>query len=195
MPASRIAALGLTLLLSAGLVACGGDDGGDEGGGDEGGGSGETVSAEAYAADVCGAVQEWVTGVQGKIQDLSGDLTSNDPEEGKQVLADLLGEMSADIGELASTVEDAGVPDVDGGEEASESIVSAFRDVQTVLEDTQEEFEALPSDPQAFQQGVADLGTTLQSALSGIGGSIEESDLSPELQKAFDSEESCNAVP
>lgn len=193
MPASRIAALGLTLLLAAGLAACGGDDGGDEGGGDEGGASGETVSAEAYATDVCAAMQEWTSGVQSKIQGLSGDLTSNDPEEGKRVLADLLGEMSEGVGELASAVEAAGVPDVEGGEEASESIVSAFRDVQTVLEDTQQDFENLPSDPQAFQQGVADLGSTLQSALAGVGGSIEEPD-SPELQEAFEKEESCASI-
>lgn len=193
MPASRTAALGLTLLLAASLAACGGDDGGGEGGGDEGGASGETVSAEAYATDVCAAMREWVTGVQSKIQGLSGDLTSNDPEEGKQVLAGLLGEMSAGVGELASAVEDAGVSDVEGGEEASESIVSAFRDVQTVLEDTQQDFENLPNDPQAFERGVADLGSALQSALSGVGGSIEEPD-SPELLEAFEKEEACSSI-
>ena len=193
MPASRIAALGLTLLLSAGLVACGGGDGGDEGGGD-GDGSSETVSAEAYAAEVCGAMQDWVAGVQSQMQGLSESFTSNDPEAGKQALSDLLGEMSSQTGDLAAAVDDAGVPDVDGGEEAADSLVTAFEDVQGLLEDAQQDVEDLPSDPQAFAQGASDLGTTLQEALSSVGGSIEEPD-SPELQEAFEKEKSCSSIP
>ena len=50
--------------------ACGGDDGGD---GDGGGGSSETVSASAYAADVCNAMQDWMQG----IQDRTAALTEN----------------------------------------------------------------------------------------------------------------------
>jgi hypothetical protein len=194
MPASRTAALGLTLLLTTGLAACGGDDGGDGGGGDEGGGSGESVSAEAYAAEVCGAMQDWVTGVQERTQALTETFTSNDPAEGKQALSDLLGEMSAQTGDLVTAVEGAGVPDVDGGEEAADSLVTAFENVQGILEDAQQDIEDLPTDPQGFSQGAAELGPTLQEALSGVGSSIEEPD-SQELQDAFAKEEACSSIP
>ena len=189
MPASRTAALGLTLLLAAGFAACGGDDDGDGGGG-----SSETVSAEAYAADVCGAMQDWITGIQERTQSLTEGFQSNDPQEGKELLSNLLAEMSAQTGDLVSAVEEAGVPDVDGGEEAADSLVSAFEDVQGILDDAQQDIEDLPTDPQAFQQGAAELGPTLQQALSGVGSSIEEPD-SQELRDAFENEESCSAIP
>lgn len=189
MPASRTAAFGLTLLLAGGLVACGGDD---EGGDD--GGSSETVSAEAYAADVCGAMQDWITGIQERTQDLGSGLSGGDADAGKQLLVDLLSEMSSSTGELVSAVEDAGVPDVDGGEEAADSLVSAFEEVQGILEDAQADVEDLPSDPQGFQQGAAELGPTIQQALSSVGESLEEPD-SEDLKTAFEEEESCNAVP
>ena len=193
MPASRTAALGLTLLLAGGLVACGGDDGG--GGDDEGGGgSSETVSAEAYAADVCGAMQDWITGIQEKTQDLGSGLSGNDAEAGKQLLVDLLSEMSSSTGELVTAVEQAGVPDVDGGEEAADSLVSAFEEVQEILEGAEADVEALSSDPQEFQQGAAELGPTIQQALTSVGESLEEPE-SEELKEAFEKEETCNAVP
>lgn len=190
MPASRIAALGLTLLLAGGLAACGGDDGGDGGGG----GSTETVSAETYAADVCGAMQDWVTGIQERTQDLGSGLTAGDTEGGKQVLVDLLSEMSGATGELVTAVEEAGVPDVEGGEEAADSLVSAFEDVQGILEDAEADVEALSDDPQEFQQGASQLGTTIQEALTQVGESLENAG-SDDLTEAFENEESCNAVP
>lgn len=194
MPASRIAALGLTLLLAGGLVACGGDDEDGGGGGDGGGGSSETVSAEAYAADVCGAMQDWITGIQERTQELGSGLSEGDAEAGKQFLVDLLSEMSSSTGELVSAVEDAGVPDVEGGEEAADSLVSAFEEVQEILEGAEADVEALSSDPQEFQQGAAELGPTIQQALTSVGESLEEPE-SDELKEAFENEETCNAVP
>lgn len=193
MPASRTAAFGLTLLLAGGLVACGGDDGGDGGDGG-GGGSSETVSASAYATEVCGAMQDWVTGIQERTQDLGSGLTAGDTEGGKQVLVDLLSEMSAATGELVTAVENAGVPDIEGGEEAADSLVAGFEEVQGILEDAEADVAALSDDPQEFQQGASELGTTIQEALTRVGDSLEEAG-SGELTEAFENEESCNAVP
>lgn len=192
MPASRTAALGLTLILAGGLVACGGGD--DDGGGGEGGGSSETVSAEAYATKVCGAMQDWVTGIQERTQDLGSGLSPDDTEGGKQVLVDLLSEMSSATGDLVTAVEAAGVPDIEGGEEAADNLVSAFEEVQGILEDAEADVEALSDDPQEFQQGASQLGTTIQEALTRVGESLEDAG-SDELTEAFENEESCSAVP
>ena len=194
MPASRIAALGLTLLLAGGLVACGGDDGGGEedAGGD--GGSAETVSAEAYASDVCGAMQDWITGIQEGTQDLGSGLAAGDAEGGKQVLSDLFAQMSSSTSELVTAVDEAGVPDVEGGEEAADKLVAAFEDIQGILEDAQADAEALSTDPQEFQQGATELGTTLQEALTSVGDSLEDQ-TSDELKEAFEAEEACSSVP
>ena len=188
MPATRTAALGLTLLLAGGLAACGGDD---DGGG--GGGSSESVSASAYAADVCGAMQSWMQGIQDRTAELTENMQPGE-EQGKDLLVDLMSDMSSQTGELVSAVEDAGVPDVENGEEAADQLVAAFEETQQILEQAKDDIEALPSDPQAFQQGAAQLGPTLQEALSNVGSSLEI-DASQELTDAFESEEACSSIP
>jgi hypothetical protein len=193
MPATKIAALGLSLLLAGSLAACGGDDEGDDGGGD-GGGSGETVSASAWAADVCGAMKGWVDGIQAKTTEMAESFTSGSPEEGKEVLLGLFEEMSAQTGDLISAVEEAGVPDVEGGEQVSEDFVTAFTEAQDILDSAQGDIQALPSDPQGFQQGASELGPRLQEAISSIGESISEPE-SQELRDAVEQEEACAAVP
>lgn len=188
MPASRTAALGLTLLLAAGLAACGGDDDGNGGGG-----SSETVSAEAYAADVCGAMKDWVSTIQDQAASIGENIQARDAQSGKDALSDLLADMSASTGDLVSAVEDAGVPNVDGGEEAADSLVSAFEDLQAILDDAQQDVADLPTDPEGFKKGAAELAPTLQEALSSVGSSLEEPE-SQELQEAFENEESCSAI-
>ncbi|MDQ3951708.1 MAG: hypothetical protein M3279_01910 [Actinomycetota bacterium] len=192
MPASRTAALGLTLLLMGGLAACGGDDGGDGGDGDGGGGSSETVAASAYAADVCGAMKDWMQGIQDRTAALTENLQPGE-EQGKDLLVELMSEMSSQTEELVSAVEDAGVPDVDGGEESADQLVAALKDTQAAFDQAKEDMEALPSDPQAFQQGAAQIGPTLQEALTNVGTSLEES-TSEELTDAFEKEESCSEI-
>ncbi len=196
MPAKKIAAFAVTLLLAGSLAACGGDDGGDEGGGggDNGGSSGETVSASAWAGDVCGAMKDWVDGIQQKTTEVGESFQSGSPEEGKEVLLALFQEMSAQTGDLITAVEEAGVPDVEGGEEVSEDFVAAFTEAQDILDSAQADIEALPTDPQGFQQGAAELGPRLQEAISSIGGSISEPE-SQELRDAVEQEEACAAVP
>jgi hypothetical protein len=194
MPATKIAAFAVSLLLAGSLAACGGDDGDDAGGGGGGDSSGETVSAESWAADVCGAMKSWVSGIQQKTTELTESFTSGSPEEGKEVLVGLFEEMSAQTGDLITAVEEAGVPDVEGGEEVSEDFVAAFTEAQDILDSAQGDIEALPSDPQGFQEGAAELGPRLQEAISSIGESISEPE-SQELRDAVEQEEACAAVP
>jgi hypothetical protein len=191
MPATRTAALGLTLLLAGGLAACGGDDG--DGGDGGGGGSSDTVSASAYAADVCGAMQDWMQGIQDRMSELGSNVPDS-PEAGKDLLVDMMSEMTAQTGDLVSAVEDAGIPDVDGGEEAADALVQALQETRDILEQAKEDVEALPSDPQGFQQGAAQIGPTLQEGLSNVGSSLESA-ASQDLQDAFEQEESCSSIP
>lgn len=190
MPASRTAAVGLTLLLAGGMAACGGDD---EGGDAGGGGSSETVSAEAYAADVCAAMKDWATSVQDLGTSLTESFTSNDPADGKEALTEVFGTMADSTGELVSDVEAAGVPDVEGGEEAADRLASAFAEIQSALNQARTDAEELPTDPQGFQQGATELGTTFQEAVGSLGTSLEDA-ASEELTTAFENEEACSAV-
>jgi hypothetical protein len=189
MSVRKLTLVALGALLTLGLSACGGDDG-DGGNGSAGG---EGTSASAYAAEVCGAMKDWVSTVQEKSSALGESAAAGDAEEGKELLVTLLGDISDATGDLVGAVEDAGVPDVDNGEEISANLADAFRQAQQILDDAQEDVEALPSDPAAFQQGAAEIGPTLQEAISSITASLEGSQ-SDELDQAFEEEEACQTV-
>lgn len=189
MSRRKLVLVALGLLVTLGLAACGGDDG--DSGGDGGGGG--SASAAAYAAEVCGAMKDWVTTVQEKSSALGESAAAGDAEAGKDLLVTLLGDISAATGDLVAAVEDAGVPEVDNGEEIAANLADAFRQAQQILDDAQEDVEALPSDPQAFQQGAAEIGPTLQEAISSITESLEGSQ-STELDQAFEEEEACQSV-
>lgn len=193
MPARKLTLVALGLLLTLGLAACGGDDG--DGGGDPAGdgGGGEGASAPAYAAEVCGAMKDWVTTVQEKSAALGESAAAGDAEAGKDLLVTLLGDISAATGDLVAAVEEAGVPEVDNGEEIAANLADAFRQAQQILDNAREDVEALPSNPAAFQQGAAEIGPTLQEAISSITESLEGSQ-SDELDRAFEEEEACQSV-
>lgn len=192
MPPRKLTLVALGLLLSLALASCGGDESGEEtsANGEGGGGS---ASAEQYAAEVCGAMKDWVSTVQQKSTELGESAAAGDAEAGKDLLVNLLSEISAATGDLVTAVEDAGVPDVDNGEEISANLADAFRQAQQILDEAQADVEDLPSDPQAFQQGAAEIGPTLQEAISSITESLEGSQ-SDELDQAFEQEEACQSV-
>ncbi len=188
MTTRRYAALAAILLCGAGLLtACGGDDEG-------GGGGGDTVSASSFASDVCSAVGDWAGGIQEESQQISSAFQSGSPEEGKQILEDFIGGAVDRTDDLIAEVEEAGVPDVDGGEEYADQLRDAFEAARNVLADVQAEAADLPSDPQAFGQAAQELGSGVQEALGAVGESVEQPD-SPELEEAFEEEEACASAP
>ena len=164
--------------------ACGGDDDGGDGGGD-------TVSPESYAADICTAVGDWVTA----IQDGAGEITTSaDASSGVEALQSFLDDAVTETEALISEVEDAGAPDVDGGEEFADQLKAAFGEAKTVLEDARDQAADLPTDdPAAFSTAAADLGTSVQEALGAVGSELSEpSDES--LATAFEEEEACTSI-
>lgn len=189
---TKFASVVLGVLLAGSLAACGGDDG-DDGGGGGGGGATETVSAEEYANSVCTAMTDWLAGIQ-ELSASIGETQTASPEEGKQALVQLLADMSEETGRLVTAVEEAGAPDVEGGEAVADQLVSAFGQTREALEEAEAKVEGLPTDQQGFQQGVAELGPTLQDALSGITDSLSEPE-SEELRKAFEDEPACSEIP
>lgn len=179
-----VAALASVALIAG---ACGGDD---DGGGDSGGG-GDSADPSSYASSICTAVGDWVTA----IQEGAGDIgTSTDAKDGVEVLQSFLEQAVADTETLISEVEDAGAPDVDGGEEFADQLKGAFEKAQTILEDARDQAADLPTDdPAAFTQAATDLGTSVQEALSTVGTELQEP-TDEELSTAFQEEEACQSV-
>ena len=184
----RLSMLAAVAALALFVGACGG---GDDAGDDDGGGGGDTVSAESYAADICTAVGDWVTAIQEGASEIT---TSADASSGVEVLQSFLEDAVTETEALISDVEDAGAPDVDGGEEFADQLRGAFDEAKTVLEDARDQAADLPTDdPAAFSTAAADLGTSVQEALGTVGSELSEpSDES--LATAFEEEEACTSI-
>lgn len=171
------------------LAACGGGDASN------GGGSEETVTAQEYASDVCGALDAWVTASRDRAGSLTGVLNPTDtPENRRDVLAGYIDGVIEDTEALLDDVQAAGVPDVEGGEEIAGQIADAFDSVKTELEQTRDDVDALPTDdPAAFTAAATQLGTSVQTSLTAVGTSVGGIS-QPELNQAFAVEPTCSGL-
>lgn len=189
----RLIALGAISALFLG--ACGGDDGG--GGGEAEGtevqeeAGGETVSVDEYAGAVCSALAAWVTDIQDRASTITEGIKPGDAEAGKERLAEFIGDTVAGTDELIASVEDAGIPDTEGGKEAAEQIQTGLEQVRTILEEAQQKIADLPTDPQAFGEGAQQIATSLQEATGEAASSIDAAN-SPELTEAFGNNKDCS---
>ncbi|HEU4480563.1 MAG TPA: hypothetical protein VFS18_01635 [Actinomycetota bacterium] len=163
------------------LAACGGD-GGDEG-----------VAPDAFAADICGAASDWVASIQERAGAIQTDFTSGDPEQGREVLGKFLDDVIRDTDDLIAQVDEAGTPDVDGGEEFADDLRAAFEESKEILVDVRADVEDLPDDPQQFAEAGQQMGVSIQEAFTEVSSSFEEPE-SDELREAFEGEESCNEI-
>lgn len=184
----RVLAIGAVAALTLG--ACGGDDGGGGAEPDADGGA-ETVSVDDYASDVCNALSAWVTDIQDRAATITEGIDPGDADAGKERLEEFIGETVTGTDELIASVEEAGIPDTEGGEEAAEQIQTGLEQVKTILEDAQTQIADLPTnDPQAFGQGAQEIATSLQEATGEAASTIDSAN-SEELTEAFGSNEDC----
>jgi hypothetical protein len=153
------------------------------------------VDPNKFATDVCTAAKDWVDTIQQGAATFGGGLTAeSSPEQIRDGLVGFLDEAITETDELIGEVEEAGVPAVDGGEEASETLLDAFQRVKTAFEEARADAQALPvEDQQAFMTGAQELGTTVQQALTEIGTELEDQE-NPDLQGEFDENEACTEL-
>jgi hypothetical protein len=162
-----------------GLVACGGGN--------------DTVSARDYVSDVCGAVKQYTDSIQNRVSDIQSNAPQN-PEEGKELLTSFMSEMINDTDELIASVDGAGIPDVEDGEQIAEEVQTALEDVRQILNNARSQIEDLPTDdPQAFAEGTQEIGTSLQESGEGIQSGLSELQ-SAELEEASQDVEACQEI-
>jgi hypothetical protein len=184
-PTTVVLGLAIALVL---LPACSDDGGGD-------GGAAPAVTPGTYVKSLCTSVQSYVD----DITTLSTDFAAGiDPaasaDEQKQAVLDFLDDALALTDALIDQVDAAGVPDVEGGAAMVEAIAASFQEAREVLEAARGRVEAASTDdPQAFAAELNEVGTTIQSSLGGIGGSLDLVD-SPELAAAAEDEPTCAAL-
>lgn len=184
----------IAILTAAVFSACGGgSDDGDDG---EDGGSSEPVSAEQYARDFCSSMVDW----QGEAQQLSSNLQSEiqanqdlPVPERKEKLNTYLEELKGATESFIDNVEDAGVPDVEDGQEIADTFLSGFRELLGVIEEVQGQIADLPDDPQAFETATDELGDQLQSGFETVGDGFEDLGQTA-VDQAFNDVEECRQI-
>jgi len=186
----------LAILASVFVLAACSSDG--ETGGDTGAAGGETASsvdAETYADTVCGAMNDWIGSIEAGNQTLQGALENEtNLENVKQRLLEFLDETITNTDDLLTTLDDTGAPDVDNGDQVHDEIQQLLGQARTAFEEARDTVDGLDAgDPQALTQGFQEVTTSLQSAFADVENPIEQIE-SPELQEAFDSNETCNSI-
>ncbi len=153
---------------------------------------GDAVDPQTYAKEVCDATTSLQDEVQGQLESFQEELNPGaSPEEVKGQLIDFLEEVNGVYDSAASDIEEAGVPDVEGGEEFSTDLNELFQDGSNELEDAVDKAQDLPTgSPEEFQAAAQELGTAVQNAGSELGSDFEDLDPPDELKEAFE-EEGC----
>jgi hypothetical protein len=165
------------LLAMATLASCGSDG----------------VAPEAYVKSICESVGSWVSGIQAESGALNEAVSGGDAAVAKQKLDEFLGTTVTLTDTLLKDLDEAGVPDVDGGEEFAKDMISTFEEAKTALEDAQGQVAALPEDdPTAFQTQAQALGASIQETMSNLGSTL--GDGPDELGQIAQDEAACQSL-
>lgn len=178
----------LILLAAAALIAAGCGGGGGDGP--------EGVEPAAWAADVCAALAAWQETLQEQAQSLTQEvLEASGPEDAKDRIAVFLDDVIEDTDAMIGEFDEAGVPAVDQGDELRDDFRAGLDQMRGAFQEAREQVDDVPTDdPQAFQEQLTEIGTSLQSQGETIGQTMQNLDETydaDELNQAFEEDEQC----
>jgi hypothetical protein len=170
------------------VVAGCGDSGGDSGDAGTGGGGNEGGDAVAWADSVCSSIKDEIQAIADQ-----PEIDQSNPQAAKDSLVGYLGTLETSLDGMASAVQDAGTPPVDGGEEAVNGFVGQVDSAKEAVGNAKTKIEGAPvTDPTAFQTAVVSAMEDLQS-LSDIDPSGSFSD-NAELNRAYEQAAACKEL-
>ena len=143
-------------------AGCGSGDGGTKYSG---------AKPDAWAATVCGALTDWAQGLQADSRTLSADLqNAKDISTVKAKFVVFLESASRSAGTMISKVKAAGPPAVKNGDELQSDLEGGLSAAKRSFEKAVAKAKALPAkDPQAFSNGVSNLGQDVEKELTATG--------------------------
>ncbi|HEX6353391.1 hypothetical protein [Actinophytocola sp.] len=171
----------------------------------DGGGSGSTTTssdttstseeatggdseAVAWADEVCSGIKDEVSALT-----TTPELDQSNPQAAKDGLVTYLGTLETSLDGMASAVEGAGTPPVDGGDEAVKSFIDQIGTAKESVTSAKSKIEAAPvDDPAAFQAAAAAAVQDLQ-ALSSMDPTSAFSD-NEELNAAYNDAPACQEL-
>ena len=168
--------IGSILLVAALLTVAGCGGGADEG------------SAEAWADDVCGSLNDWFVDVDAALEGLTDEglqLDSADVDEAVEAVGDATDELGNELDRL-------GPPETESGQQAEDVVT----DLRATLRDDVDEIEgALSGDSplEVVSTVAAALGSAADALQAGYDA-LTELDVGGELEAAFEDSDECNAL-
>jgi hypothetical protein len=184
---NRLALAAVLCIAVLGIAACGDDDDDDA--------STETVDAQTYTGTVCTTIGDWVTAIQAGAQETTQLPQDATAEQGKEAITGFIDDSLAETTTARDALADAGVPDVEGGEEVADALVSVFDDAVGIFEQASADADALPTDSdQAFEQAATELGDTTEQSLREAGAALDELQASEELRTAAQDSPECEQL-
>jgi hypothetical protein len=172
------------LVLGATLVAatgCGGDD---------------EPPAEAWANDVCTAISDWRTTIEGIVSDLQSQLTS--PDAGAAVKDAIASGVDATT-QLKDELQGIGPPETEAGEEAKQALDDFADQAAQTADDVEAQAQKLPDSGSVSEllSQLTPMAASLES-LAREGQSqlqdLEQLDPSGEIQDGVDNAEACQSL-
>jgi hypothetical protein len=95
---------------------------------------------------------------------------------------------------MIGDIEAAGIPDVEGGQEAADRVLAGMRDARAILQQARDDAAALDtSDPQAFGEEVQAIGQEVGSSLGEVGDAMQRFE-SPELDEVSQDVPECQEL-
>lgn len=150
------------------------------------------VEPRAWAADVCGSVDQYQQSVQKAASKLPAD--SKDPAEMKKGVVTLLGSTEHAIQGLQTDVEDAGVPDTENGEASRQEFLDGLQAAEKAYAKAREDVQAASAtDRNALLKVLAQVGQDVTASQQKFG-KVQDDLSSPELKKAFKKVPACKRL-
>ena len=154
---------------------------------------------DAWAATVCGALTDWAQGLQADSRTLSADLqNAKDISTVKAKFVVFLESASRSAGTMISKVKAAGPPAVKNGDELQSDLEGGLSAAKRSFEKAVAKAKALPAkDPQAFSNGVSNLGQDVEKELTATGEAFNKLGTKyndKNLSEATSKEPSCSTL-
>ena len=162
-----------------------------------GGGDGDTVSAEDWAKSVCSDIKDIEQRIEDETQNLGNSIDPNDPAGAKDAVVELLETLEGTMGDARQAFEEAGTPDVDGGEELADDIQQAFTDAEEAIGNTVDDARDIPTDdPAALATEMQKIGQSLQenTDLEGTFDDLEDRFDETGLKDQFEDQKECEGL-
>lgn len=154
-----------------------------------------TVRATAYVGDVCVVMHRFETSLRSREEKVQSQ-TASTISEGKEIFKAFLTGLERDVASARTSLQSAGVPNIDGGRTVAASFVGAFNQLDATIKNGIAQVAVLPdSNREQFKTAIATLGDNLQNAADKIGSRVTGSKTAiTQLNAASEKAPSCKSV-